>query len=58
MQHTQFDLLAHKTAHLSPADLATLINEAAILAVRDNSLVVQEKHAELAFTKIKNHKNV
>jgi cell division protease FtsH len=47
-EDVDLDVLARGTPGMSGADLANLINEAALFAVRDNSDVIHDRHIEQA----------
>ncbi len=50
--HVDLDALAAKTAGTSGADLANIVNEAAIIAARDNRKVVKQTDITSAFEKV------
>ena len=50
------EYIARMTSGFSGAELANLINEAAIIAINDNSLFVDMVHVKKAFDRIKNNK--
>ena len=51
-----FDVLAQKTAGLTPAEIKNLVNEAAILAVREKDNFVAMKHFEQVLKTIRKHR--
>lgn len=50
--HVDIDALAAKSAGTSGADLANIVNEAAIIAARDNRKVVKQSDVTSAFEKV------
>ncbi|MGC2310950.1 MAG: AAA family ATPase [Candidatus Babeliaceae bacterium] len=55
---TDFEKLAENTEGFSAADLASLINEAAIFAVRNKATAVDATHIEKAIKKVIEHKRL
>lgn len=51
-----FNILAQKTAGFTPAEIKNLVNEAAILAVREKSSFVEMKHFEQMIKTVRKHR--